>query len=185
MRSIIRRASAGAFVVVAVVAVVASMATTSSAAGRVQRYDVTVDRHRVSSALCGFPLAVHMTGPLSFTDRYSKDGDLVVEIERFHQFHFTWTNPATGATLTGESSGIHRYHDIEFHEDGSISYTTDTNGSIRRVHVPGAGEITGVFGHVVDHVVEYPDGTISDDIVFETPKAADQNLEPFCDYLSA
>jgi hypothetical protein len=156
----------------------------AASASQPEGFEVNVSRTSTSSNLCGFSLEVHVEGPLRFTDHYDQSGRFVQEIERFHLFSITWTNPETGVSLSGESSGQHTFSDIVFSPDESVSYTAETSGALRRVHVPGEGEITGVIGHPVDSVVEYADGTVTVDAVFETRKAADDNIAPFCHYLA-
>jgi hypothetical protein len=58
-----------------------------------------------------------------------------------------------------------------------------TSGRLGELHVPGAGEVTGVIGYEVDHVVEYQDGTVTIETEFVTRKAADDNIQPLCAYL--
>jgi hypothetical protein len=127
---------------------------------------------------------LHQEGALRFTDHYDADGNLVSEIERFHRFSLTWTNPENQRSVTGYSSGHHFYDDIVFSDDGSISYRAVSVGRIAGLHVPGTREVSGLIGREVDQVVEYADGTVTVEATFLTKRTADANTDALCAYLA-
>lgn len=131
----------------AMVALLALAPVTASAAQPefYTRYDdITID-DPVLTPVCGFPVVSHYEGAVKGRNFYDKEGNLVRSFETYsHHYLHTYTNPATGTTLTTGGPAAFRY---EYHEDGSVTFTA--TGLQDNITVPGEGSVFRDAGKLV------------------------------------
>ena len=128
-------------VVVGAAAVV--LATASSAVAEAPTVTITPwDRTRVISAsaeTCPFDIVVHSAG--TFREAVYSSGRDVTTVE---DFHITWSNPASGKTVTSPLAGPFI---AEPNGDGTVTVTI--NGNNGRFTAPGFGLLFADVGRIV------------------------------------
>jgi len=102
----------------------------------------TIDRTRTLAAspdTCRFPIVIHSTG--TRRDTVYSDGKLVTHLD---DFHLTYTNPATGKTVTSVLAGPEI---VQPNGDGTV--TVIVNGNDGHFTAPGQGSIFADVGKLV------------------------------------
>ena len=91
---------------------------------------------------CGFTIEGRTTGSIRIHDFFDTQGNFVREIANFN-LKTTYTNPATGDTLTSISAGPDK---LTVNEDGSA--TIASIGIIARIVAPGKGLLAVQVGTI-------------------------------------
>jgi hypothetical protein len=87
---------------------------------------------------------VRFQGTFDISTHVDQNGNLTMEIVRLHHASFTYTNPASGASLWIVDTGINKY---TFEEDGSV--TVAFIGNVASVTAPGQGVVAQEVGRLV------------------------------------
>ena len=123
-------------------AVLALTAAAAAAAAAPTVVETQIDRTRVlaaSAETCPFDIVIHSSGVRR--DTTFEDGRSTILL---HDFFVTYTNPATGKSVTTQLAGPVI---IEPNGDGTVTVTV--NGNDGRFVEPGEGLIFGTLGRLV------------------------------------
>jgi hypothetical protein len=128
------------------------------------------DRTRTIAAgpdACPFPIVVHSTG--TFREALYSDG---TDKTTVREFHITWTNPASGKSITSVLGGPEI---VEPNGDGTVTVTI--NGNDAHFNAPGYGSIFADVGHFV-YLAAADDPTLTPIAVVKATGHQDASLFP-------
>ena len=108
---------------------------------------------------CAFPVDGHAQGAIRIHDFFDTQGNLVREISNYN-LKFTYTNPASGATVTSRSVGPDI---LRINQDGSA--TLFSIGLLARIITPGEGLLAVQVGRLGLFFTD--PGDVDPDLTFE------------------
>jgi len=124
------------------------------------------------SRICGFTIMAHWSGDLIDTTFFDSAGQPIRSLEVGPHFVITWTNPATGKSLTTQNPVVVQ---TTFNPDGSSDVAF--NGLVYRLAIPGQGLVAMNSGRQVLHIPVSGPATVLQDA------GPNDGVGPVCDYL--
>ena len=105
-----------------------------------QVFRVPVDASSTVS-VCGFPVVRRDTGTLVFVDRFDEQGNVVFENAIFSGWTITFTNPATGASISSTRGYVEQF--VQYRDGTFLAMSA---GLVSGLVVPGEGLVAANVG---------------------------------------
>ena len=129
---------------------------------------------------CGFQVDATTTGSIRFSTHFDANGNLAFVLNNY-RLSQTYTNPATGASLTSPNVGPDR---ITFSENG-LQETIVTIGLIGPVIIPGEGMVANAAGREVFLATFDQDGNLIDFQLVLVNGPHEDGFQALCDFLAS
>ena len=138
------------------------LGTASTAmAAQPDRFRVHVDDtfpSRTSEA-CGFDILLHLQGTITSTDFVNRDGTVTRSLVTYPGLFFTFSNAATGKSVTSRSPDPEHYR---WNADGGLTLTV--TGLVMHLVVPGQGVQAAQAGRFVITIDADGNETVSEPV---------------------
>jgi hypothetical protein len=139
--------------------------------------------------LCGIPVTTHAEGVQNGIVRLDKAGNPLFKVSGF--VNLTWTNPATGLSVSNLTSGMFRDIRVVENADGTTTIYFENVGIPERIQTPDGSVLVMDVGRIVfADTIDFGDPDNPDDDVFISTEIvsvagphpeADADFELFCE----
>lgn len=139
--------------------------------------------------LCGIPVTTHVEGVQNGIVRLDRAGHELFKVSGF--VHVTWTNPATGLSISNLTSGMFRDIKVVENADGTTTIYSMNVGVPERLQTPDGTVLVKDVGRIVfADTFDFGDPENPDDDVFISSEIvsingphpeADADFELFCE----